>query len=94
MSRHSEGIEFYYANAIGTQNNGKNLFLFDGGTAIFKNGEKIASAPDFTEKLLTKESGVNTHSEELETILQGLITGFRSAFEATKAKKFVIGLSG
>lgn len=127
MSRHSEGIDFYYANASGTQNNGKNLFLFDGGSTIFRDGKKIAKAGDFQEGVLTKKGfspvianhevvwqskkmensfSLDPHASlreslddinktpELETILQGIITGFKSAFEATKAKKFVIGLSG
>lgn len=112
MARHSQGVEFLYTNAIGTQNNGKNVFLFDGWSAIYRDWKEIIQAEDFTEGLLSEKDftrhceersnlpqqlsaqSSTIENQELDTILSWLITGFRAAFEATKAKKFVIGLSG
>lgn len=49
LSRQSEGIDLIYANHVGVQNNGKNVFVFDGASPVYRDGKKIFQAPGFRE---------------------------------------------
>jgi NAD+ synthase (glutamine-hydrolysing) len=98
LSVHSKGTRFYYANNVGIQNNGKNVFLFDGGTSVYENGFKIAEAHPFSEQSVTEGSGrfknLKIGNEELRDVTEGLLVGIRKFMESIGKQKLVIGLSG
>src|SRR5258706_929084 len=49
-------VPFLYCNNVGTQNNGKNIFLFDGNSTVYnKEGELIKQAKDYTEEVVEVE---------------------------------------
>jgi NAD+ synthase (glutamine-hydrolysing) len=54
LTQKSIGIEMIYANNVGVQNNGKNIFVFDGSSVVFKNGKKISQAKSFIDKSITE----------------------------------------
>lgn len=98
-------VYFIYTNNIGIQNNGKNIFLFDGNSTIYNpDGSLHKVAKDYTEEtikatlfgesngsIVNPELSVKRDREELYT---GLIFGIRKFFEGFPNKKVVIGLSG
>jgi NAD+ synthase (glutamine-hydrolysing) len=98
-------VYFIYANNIGIQNNGKNIFLFDGNSTIYNpDGSLHKVAKDYTEETIkatlfgdsngsiaNPELSVQRDREELYT---GLIFGIRKFFEVFSSKKVVLGLSG
>jgi NAD+ synthase (glutamine-hydrolysing) len=98
-------VYFIYANNIGIQNNGKNIFLFDGNSTIYNpDGSLHKVAKDYTEETIkatlfddsngsiaNPELSVQRDREELYT---GLIFGIRKFFEGFSSKKVVLGLSG
>lgn len=89
------GIPFVYCNNTGTQNNGKNIFIFDGGSAIFdEKGELIAENDDFCEAILTTSSGRGIIMSEDEKLEKAIVFGVKDFFEKLGARKAVIGLSG
>lgn len=47
VAQKSSKIPFAYVNNVGPQNNGKNIFLFDGGTQVAFRGNAIAKAESF-----------------------------------------------
>ena len=49
LARQSEGTEMIYVNHVGAQNNSKNLYIFDGASPVYRDGEKIYQAPSFEE---------------------------------------------
>ncbi|HEX8549469.1 MAG TPA: NAD(+) synthase [Cytophagaceae bacterium] len=101
----NQPVYFIYANNTGTQNNGKNIFLFDGNSTIYNpDGSLLKVANDYTEETIratifsensttipNPEPGVNRDKEEL---YNGLIYGIRKFFEGRQDKKVVLGLSG
>jgi NAD+ synthase (glutamine-hydrolysing) len=95
IARHSEGIRFYYANNVGIQNNGKNVFLFDGGSAIAQDGRIIAGARSFCDQEVFEASGIPSgERSEISDVAQGLVAGIREFMAGMDKKKIVIGLSG
>lgn len=96
---------FIYANNVGTQNNGKNIFLFDGNSTVYNpNGSIKKVAGDYNEEIMQvtlfdndkySESVVLPTDEidraELHT---GLIYGIKKFFNRFSSQKVVIGLSG
>ncbi len=100
LAEHSKGTTFFYANNVGVQNNGKNVFLFDGGSSVWKNGEKIGMAEPFSDSDVSAASGVpeNWGSSEawgnMREIETALVTAIRTSMERAGKKKLVIGLSG
>lgn len=101
----SYDVPFLYCNNVGTQNNGKNQFLFDGNTTVYAaGGVRVANAEDYKEQLLRVNipagglapmpSEVVSEDRDIEEIYNGLIYGIRKFFEGRKNKKVVIGLSG
>lgn len=98
-------VYFVYANNVGTQNNGKTIFLFDGNTTIYNpDGSLQLVAPDYTESTIQATLFEDVHevlpnpiiSEERdrEELLAGLVFGIRKFFANFASKKVVIGLSG
>lgn len=49
LARQSEGVELIYANNVGVQNNGKNVFVFDGASPVYRDGKKVFQTPGFQE---------------------------------------------
>lgn len=98
-------VYFVYANNIGIQNNGKNIFLFDGNSTIYNpDGSLMKVARDYTEEtiratLFGKETETQPNPEisderDREELYTGLIFGIRKFFNSFPNKKVVIGLSG
>lgn len=70
LSEHSRDTNFYYVNNVGIQNNGKNVFLFDGGTSAYENGRKIAGALPFEEGPLFGHEGRGPEYPAIREIAQ------------------------
>jgi len=98
-------VNFVYCNNVGIQNNGKNIFLFDGSSTIYNHdGEIIKTAEPYKEEVLEINlsefnKGVSKETESLknrdtEELYDGLIYGLRKFFEQNSLKKAVIGISG
>ncbi len=95
VAEHSKGTRFYYANNVGIQNNGKNVFLFDGGSSVAENGRIIAQAHPFRDEGLTEGSGKFARGlTDIESVEKGLVDGISKFMEQMGKKKIVIGLSG
>jgi NAD+ synthase (glutamine-hydrolysing) len=98
-------VYFIYANNVGIQNNGKNIFLFDGNSTIYNpDGSLHKVADDYTEETLratlfgqSNGSIVNpvlSVRKDREELYAGLIYGIGRFFESFSNRKVVIGLSG
>jgi NAD+ synthase (glutamine-hydrolysing) len=98
-------VYFIYANNIGTQNNGKNIFLFDGNSTVYNpDGTLSKVAKDYTEETIKASLFEETEStlpypmpsdeRDREELYTGLIFGIRKFFDTFPGKKVVIGLSG
>lgn len=98
-------VPLVYVNTMGTQNNGKNIFLFDGNTTIYNaDGTLRKVAGDYQEETLTtslfsaqNHTIVNpeiSEHKDVEKLYQGLIYGIRDFFQKMKMKKVVLGISG
>ncbi|MCK9272430.1 NAD(+) synthase [Candidatus Gracilibacteria bacterium] len=94
LEEKSKGIELIYANNVGIQNNGKNIFTFDGASVIYKNGKKIAQAKSFEETGITLKTGIENEKEEIEKIFESLVYAIKEYFKLIKKEKVVLGLSG
>ena len=98
-------VTFIYNNNTGIQNNGKNLFLFDGSSTVYNpDGSIMLEGAPYEDKtiyfsipsekrveLKHREPYDNQDTEELH---RGLVYGIRKHFESQGFKKAVIGLSG
>jgi NAD+ synthase (glutamine-hydrolysing) len=97
-------VYFIYANNVGIQNNGKNIFLFDGNSTIYNpDGSLHKVAKDYTEEtlratLFEKDTHVSNPSlseqRDKEELYTGLIYGIRKFFNVFPNRKVVLGLSG
>jgi len=98
-------VNFVYCNNVGIQNNGKNIFLFDGSSTIYSyDGEIIKTAKPYNEEILEINladfnKGLSKEVDSLdnrdtEELYDGLIYGLRKFFEQNNLKKAVIGISG
>lgn len=98
-------VPFIYVNNIGIQNNGKNIFLFDGSTTFYHpDGSLHKIAKPYEEEMLrgsifgeekqVYENPSLSKKRDQEELLQGLIYGIKNFFSLIKAEKVVIGLSG
>jgi NAD+ synthase (glutamine-hydrolysing) len=100
----NNSIPLIYVNCVSTQNNGKNIYTFDGSSVAYnKKGEIVAHAPMFEECLLyvNYENGdilpgniAPGPQTEIEEIEQALMYGARKFLQACGTNKVVIGLSG
>lgn len=98
-------VYFIYANNIGIQNNGKNIFLFDGNSTIYNpDGSLHKVAKDYTEETMratlfakpathTANPGLSEHRDK-EELYTGLIFGIKKFFARLPNPRVVIGLSG
>jgi NAD+ synthase (glutamine-hydrolysing) len=90
---------------VGIQNNGKNIFLFDGNSTIYNpDGSLLKVATDYTEETIkatlfgekteTIPNPAINDEKDKEELYTGLIFGIRKFFDNFTSKKVVIGLSG
>ncbi len=97
-------VPFLYCNNVGTQNNGKNIFLFDGNSTIYNSdGTLMATTKDYAEETIDvvidgskHESHVSPESPERDTqeLYDGLIYGIKHFMGSLGKKDVIIGLSG
>lgn len=104
FSKHSEGFTaLCYVNNVGIQNNGKNVFVFDGSTTIYKDGKVLAALPPLEECI--GYFGIDLKGEILlegpwlpiqqdPSLADVLVYGTKKFLEQSRIKKVVIGLSG
>jgi NAD+ synthase (glutamine-hydrolysing) len=94
LTEKSKNCEFYYVNCTGTQDNGKNIFVFDGASTIYKNTEKLTQAPSFADTILQTTSETAPENSDIELIHTGILTGIKTTLKRLGMSKVVIGLSG
>lgn len=98
-------VYFVYANNVGTQNNGKTIFLFDGNSTVYNpDGSLQKVATDYTEETIQATLFDQNHQEQADQpisgerdrqeLFTGLIYGIRKFFANFPSKRVVIGLSG
>ncbi len=95
-------VDFIYCNNVGIQNNGKNIFLFDGSSTVYnKSGEIKATTEAYREEVLEINLAdkkinkiYNQENKDTEELYEGLVYGLKKFFEQNKLKKTVIGISG
>ena len=101
----SHPVPFIYVNNTGIQNNGKNVFLFDGGTTIYNgDGSLRIVAGDYQEEILRTnlysnekeviKNPVLSDERDNEELLNGLIYGIKKFFDLIHTGRAVIGISG
>jgi NAD+ synthase (glutamine-hydrolysing) len=106
----ANSVPVLYANAIGSQNNGKTIYTFDGSSVVYDSeGEILAQLPYFTEgvlpiKLITgsdevlsvrSESGGDVNpSTEIHEIYEALKYGIKTYMKQCGLNRVVIGSSG
>jgi len=96
-------IDFIYCNNTGIQNNGKNIFLFDGSSTVYNSdGSLMLTAKPYNEEILeinlfdkkTVLDEENSEEKDTRELYDGLIYGLKKFFQQTRIKKAVIGVSG
>lgn len=95
-----------YCNNVGIQNNGKNIFTYDGSSCVYNASGKLAAAlPMFTDELLeftwnTETNEINSANlpaapqQETEIIYHTLRYGTQQFLKQCGINKMTIGLSG
>jgi NAD+ synthase (glutamine-hydrolysing) len=96
-------VPFYYVNCVGTQNNGKNLVVFDGDSTIYDARAQViatASAP-FAEELVVHDTArVEPIDKQPLGMIEGkyraILEGIRGMDEMLDSSSFpyVLGISG
>ena len=96
-------VPFYYVNCVGTQNNGKNLVVFDGDSTIYDERAQVvatASTP-FAQELIVHDPGreeriVKAPPAKIEAKYRAILEGLRGVDEIMGSSSFpyVIGISG
>ena len=91
-------LPFFYVNQVGSQNNGKNIVVYDGdSTAYAADGEIVRRAEPWCEQLvLTRgESGIAASQSEVAAQCEGIITGLQHLDHLRGTEnKFLIAASG
>jgi NAD+ synthase (glutamine-hydrolysing) len=94
------GIPVYYANCVGSQNIGKTVYVFDGGSTVYMPDGKCYGTEDFAESVFNhKECEVFNEPEfgranDAELHDKALVYGIRKYLETIGVKTVVIGASG
>lgn len=95
-----------YCNNVGIQNNGKNIFTYDGSSCVYNASGKLATAlPMFTDELLeftwnTETNEINSANlpaapqQETDIIYHTLRYGAQQFLKQCGINKMTIGLSG
>lgn len=96
---------FIYANAAGIQNNGKNIYLFDGASTVYlPDGSIQTIAREFAGETI-RAVICDTNSgpvapppvgaeRDIEELYNGLIYGIRKFFEGLNSPPVLVGISG
>ncbi len=97
-------VPFYYVNCVSVQNNGKNIVVFDGDSAIYNSkGDIVRSAEKpFTEELIVTEniqaltSSVKPQFPMITAKYNAIIEGIRGMDDIMGNSRFpyIIGISG
>lgn len=90
LQKHSDGVKLIYVNPIWTQNNGKNIFTFDWGSASYENENFVAGVKDFTSNDI---SHILDHKSQIEQIFTTLIYAMKETVASKGVKKVILGLS-
>jgi NAD+ synthase (glutamine-hydrolysing) len=104
FSRHSEFFTaLCYVNCVGSQNNGKNVFVFDGSTTVYARGKLLGSLPPLKECIgyfeqigdtVTLQGDNWLPTQEDPSLAEVLVYGTKKFLEQNGLKRVVIGLSG
>ncbi len=94
LSEKSKRVGIIYVNHTGIQNNGKNIFVFDGASTYFVKWEKQFQCPSFVEWLYPISYTKMNHQEDIALIYNALISTLQKFFDFFGKKKVVIWLSG
>lgn len=98
-------VYFIYSNNVGIQDNGKNIFLFDGNSTVYgKGGVPVKVAGSYTQETVRtmlwngKDQYLKmpsaTPEKDIEELYEGLLFGIKKFMERFSSGKVVIGLSG
>jgi NAD+ synthase (glutamine-hydrolysing) len=99
-------VPLIYANNVGIQNNGKNIYLFDGNSTIYNShGNPISIAKDYCEETIrvtidksVQHPAINvpalSKERDVEELYHGLIFGIKKFFQTLNNPPVVIGASG
>lgn len=98
-------IPLLYCNCVGIQNNGKNIFTFDGSSCVYnKNGVPAKAAAMYADTALEVELNLNTQEiktsplpteeKEIAVIYKALRYGSEKFLSQCGIRKMTIGLSG
>lgn len=98
-------VPLFYCNNIGMQNNGKNIFSFDGCSAIYNSkGILLSEAPAFSEYVLSSFQNseivpnnrliYNNQTTKIEATYLSIRYALEKFLKQTKITKMTIGLSG
>lgn len=100
------GVPLIYCNNVGIQNNGKNIFTYDGCSSAYNSdGTLIASAAMYNDTLLSidwnpeKNTLISQYTpamlpQEPQNIYQALKYGTKKFLQQCGIKKMTVGLSG
>jgi NAD+ synthase (glutamine-hydrolysing) len=101
---HSDNVPiFCYLNAVGSQNSGKNILVFNGATTVYgKDREpKILANSQYREQLLIfdtenipEKTAIRTQFSKIHEKYEATIRGIKHIIEVTGIDKFVQGVSG
>ncbi len=99
-----------YVNNVGIQNNGKNVFVFDGSSTVYVGGEVLCSLPPLVECfgiIEVDENGVNSINNQYEEtywnikdsvddpkLFEVISYAIKQFCDQSGIKKIIIGLSG
>ncbi|MEW6751683.1 MAG: NAD(+) synthase [Candidatus Latescibacterota bacterium] len=91
-------VPFFYVNHVGAQNNGKNVIVFDGDTAVYAPDGRIACRlrPWEEQLVLTRGSGpVAPPEEHVESVFHAVRTGLRHLDHVRgQDNAYLVGVSG
>jgi NAD+ synthase (glutamine-hydrolysing) len=96
-------VPFYYVNCVGTQNNGKNLVVFDGDSTVYDaQAQVVASASTpFEQELVVHDTArvepmAKRPLDRIEAKYRAILEGIRGVDETMGSSSFpyVIGISG
>lgn len=104
FAKHSERFSaLFYVNNVGIQNNGKNVFVFDGSSTVYVNGAAIAALPPLVEcsgMVKVTDTGIVVGAgpwmaDQTDPETHEVLTYAIKEFSAqSKIRRAVIGLSG
>jgi NAD+ synthase (glutamine-hydrolysing) len=93
-----QGFErFIYCNCVGAQNNGKNIIVFDGGSAVYDSAGKLIVSPlrAYEENLFfADDNGIMPNDGLERQQIAGIIRAYHWLFETTGYAPLIFGLSG